>query len=201
MKPVIFFDTETTGLPVWGEPSNSDGQPHIVEIGAILADEDTREVISEISIVIQPDGWLIPEEMTAIHGISQEKAAKFGMPENLALHTFWSMWNGAKRVAHNAYFDQRIIRIAMKRFGYSEQALDAWADKETLFCTMQAAKPVMQLEPKVRGNWKNPKLSEAYEFYTQKQLIDAHKAIVDARACMEIYWAMQDEKEDLAIVV
>ncbi|MCK4621311.1 MAG: hypothetical protein KAT62_03750 [Desulfuromonadales bacterium] len=50
MKPVIFYDTETTGLPDWKNPSGGETQPHIVQIGAILADEDTKRVLGSVDL-------------------------------------------------------------------------------------------------------------------------------------------------------
>lgn len=58
---IIFYDTETTGLPLWREPSEHPDQPHIVEIASMNA-------------LIRPDGWTISPEAAAIHGISQERA-------------------------------------------------------------------------------------------------------------------------------
>lgn len=34
MKKIVFFDTEKTGLPIWNEPSDSEVQPHLTQIGA-----------------------------------------------------------------------------------------------------------------------------------------------------------------------
>jgi DNA polymerase-3 subunit epsilon len=39
----LAFDTETTGIPDWKMPSESEYQPHLVQLAAILVDADTRE--------------------------------------------------------------------------------------------------------------------------------------------------------------
>lgn len=57
MKTILFYDTETTGLPNWKEPSGSDKQPHIVQIGALLVDVETKEVLKELDVIVKPEGW------------------------------------------------------------------------------------------------------------------------------------------------
>lgn len=38
MNPALFFDTETTGLPLFEQPSEDPRQPHIVQLAACLVD-------------------------------------------------------------------------------------------------------------------------------------------------------------------
>lgn len=194
MKQVIFYDTETTGLPDWKSPSGSDSQPHIVQLGAILCDLDSREVIEELDVIIKPDGWEIPEETIEVHGITNERALNEGIPEQETIERFLKLRGQAHRVAHNRTFDQRIIRIALKRF-FTEEDQEIWAEKEDHECTMLMAKPIMQLPPKGHYGYKNPKLEQAYEHFTGKELQNAHTAMADARACMEIYFAILDGKQ------
>ncbi|MET3998862.1 3'-5' exonuclease [Marinobacterium sp. MBR-109] len=197
MNTILFYDTETTGLPDWKAPSESETQPHLVQLAAILANADTRQVISALDLIIQPNGWEIPDEVSEIHGITTDMANKVGVNEADALAVFMKM-TGGKRVAHNKTFDQRIIRIGLKRYGYSDHSIDQWAEKDNHDCTMLMAKPIMQMGPKGRYGYKSPKLSEAYLHFTGKELQNAHSAMADAQACMEIYWAMQDLAQQAA---
>jgi len=190
MNLVCAYDTETTGLPDWKNPSDSHHQPHLVQLAAILADEDTGKVISTLDLIIQPDGWDIPQEVADIHGITNEIANEVGVNEMIAVALFLQMVGSAKRLAHNRTFDQRIIRIATKRY-FPENVQEKWAEKENHDCTMMMAKPIMQMEPKGRYGYKSPKLSEAYQHFMGKELQDAHSAIADARACLDIYFAMK----------
>ena len=190
MNLVCAYDTETTGLPDWKNPSDSHHQPHLVQLAAILADEDTGKVISTLDLIIQPDGWDIPQEVADIHGITNEIANEVGVNEMDAVALFLQMVGSAKRLAHNRTFDLRIIRIATKRY-FPENVQEKWAEKENHDCTMIMAKPIMQMEPKGRYGYKSPKLSEAYQHFMGKELQDAHSAIADARACLDIYFAMK----------
>ena len=191
MSFVLFYDSETNKLPEWKMPSGHECQPHLVELSALLVNRDTREIVDSLDVIIKPEGWEISEDNAAIHGITQEKALAEGIPEAEAYERFMTLWAGCHRVAHNRTFDQRMIRIAAKRYGTVEQQ-EAWAEKETHECSMLLAKPIMQLLPKGRYGYKNPKLEEAYEFFTGKQLEGAHRAMNDTRGCMAVYWGIQD---------
>src|SRR6478735_3118086 len=116
MKLALFFDTETSGLPLFSEPSEDPRQPHIVQLAAALVNLDTREVLEELNVIIKPDGWEIPDEVAVIHGITTERALAEGIPEIEALDRFLALNARAEvRIAHNEQFDARILRIAIKR--------------------------------------------------------------------------------------
>lgn len=182
------FDTETTGLPDWKSPSEAEHQPHLVQLGALLVNEQF-EVQKELDVIIKPDSWVIPDEVAAIHGITTERAMDEGIPEMEAVAKLLEMADGCLRIAHNKTFDHRIIRIATKRY-FDEATQEKWAEKENLECTMAMSKPIMQLPPYGRYGWKSPKLSEAYKYFTGKELVDAHSAMADTKACFEVYKAI-----------
>lgn len=197
---VLFYDTETTGLPDFKAPSSEPHQPHLVQLGACLADANTREVLQTLDVIIQPDGWDIPDEVAKIHGITTEKAQALGVPEQLALDLFLNLWEKAtvrrKRIGHNESFDARIIRIAIKRY-HDDALADFWKGGVS-DCTMQLAKPICNLPPTERmiasgRNFvKNPNLSEAHRHFLGTDFENAHSAIADVHACMAVYWAIQD---------
>ncbi len=181
---VLPFDTETNGLPLWKEPSESEGQPHIVQLAAILADAESQEIKAQMDVIVRPDGWEIPPELTEIHGISQERAMDEGIPEEEALDQFMALHEQCDlRVAHNTTFDNRIVRIALKRFRPDLVSDDEWKDRNMYFCTLMNARKIM-------GGRNGHTLAEAYEYFTGKTLENAHNALADATACMEIYFAM-----------
>ena len=187
MNLAIFFDTETTGLPQFKEPSEGEGQPHIVQLAALLVDVNSKKIIQSMDVIIKPDGWIIPDVVTEIHGITTEYALAVGIPEKQAVEMFLALWGGRTRIAHNTTFDNRILRIATKRF-CSEAVVDAWHAGE-YECTGALTKPIMQMPPKGKWGYKMPKLSEAYKHFMGKELVDAHSALADTNACMEVYFA------------
>ena len=185
MKMILPFDTETTGIPNWKIPSESEEQPHIVQLAAILCDGDTGDISEELDVIVKPDGWVIPDEAAEIHGITTEKAMDEGIPEAEALERFMALYGKCGlRVAHNTTFDNRIIRIALKRYTPDLIPDEVWKDKESYYCTLMNARKIM-------GGKSGHTLAEAYAHFTGKELENAHTAMADARACMEIYFAMK----------
>lgn len=182
MTEILVFDTETTGLPDWKSPSEAEHQPHLVQLAAHLVDVDTRAIKQTIDLIIRPDGWVITPELTEIHGITHEYACAVGVPEKLAVELFLLMWNGRKRIAFNTTFDNRLIRIATKRY-FDEAISETWHEGE-YECAMIASRKIM--------GGKQPNLAEAYKHFTGKEIQNAHTAIGDVNACMEVYFAVKD---------
>lgn len=195
---MLAYDTETTGLPLFKEPSEHPDQPHIVQLGACLVDMDSREVLSTLDVMIKPDGWLIPDEVSAIHGITTEKAGDLGVPESLAVEMLIEMANGRLRIGHNEQFDARIVRIACMRH-FEPAVADEWKAGEAQ-CTQLLATPIMKLPPtdrmKAAGftKFKSANLREAVLHFTGKPLENAHSALADVRGCMAVWFAIQDQQ-------
>jgi DNA polymerase III subunit epsilon len=196
MNLAVVYDTETTGLPLFKEPSEDPRQPHIVQLAACLVDLDTRRTISMLDVICKPDGWLIPDEVTAIHGITTEHAADVGVPESLAVEMLLEMVGDRLRIAHNEQFDARIVRIACMRHFEASQA-DEWKGGKAA-CTALLATPIMKLPPTDRmraagfNKHKTANLREAVQHFTGKPLENAHSALADVRGCMDVWFAIQD---------
>jgi DNA polymerase-3 subunit epsilon len=149
----------------------------------VIVDTDTRKIEASMDVIIRPDGWAIPPDMTAIHGITTERAMEVGIPESAAVGLLTAMWNIRPRVGFNESFDARIIRIAMQRFG--EHAMsDTWKAAPAE-CAMRMARPLMGLP-------KAPNLREAYKHFTGRELVDAHSAMADTRATLDVYFGVLD---------
>ena len=192
MAIFLGYDSETTGLPLWNDPSEHPDQPHLVQLAAILVDEDTRAHLGQMDVIIKPDGWIIPDDVAAIHGITTERAMDEGIPEKDAFEQFIELWKRCEyRMGYNESFDARIIRIATMRYSVAD-IIDAWKEAPSK-CAMKLAKPICKIPapPKARrwGPYKNPTLGEAYKHLTGMDLADAHSALADTMAAIDVYFA------------
>jgi len=209
MKTIIFFDTETTGIPLYNKPSNDPGQPYITELAAQLCVEETGEVLGAMNVLIRPHGWEIPDEIQTLTGITMDLARRAGVPMEFALELFLNLWRNADmRCAHGEPFDMRLVRIALKRDevyatenirgedGLQIPFADYWKDAPR-FCTIAASTKILNLPPTEkmvaakRTGPKSPNLSEAYEFFTGMPLEGAHRAMVDVDACKAVYYGIK----------
>lgn len=192
MPLILPYDTETSGLPDWHNPSGAEHQPHIVQLAAMLVDDKTKVVVDQMDVIIRPDGWTISAETAAIHGIANERAMDEGIPEKDAFEQFMELWKQCLfRVGYNESFDARILRIATFRFGHAE-LIEAWKEAPAK-CAMKMAKPICKIPAPAKarryGPYKNPTLGEAYKHFTGMDLVDAHSALADTMACMDVYFA------------
>lgn len=203
MNLAFFYDSETTGLPDFRAASESPNQPKLVQLAASLVDMDTLTAVQSMDVIIRPNGWIIPDDMTEIHGIGQEMAMDLGVDEGLALEMFYSMWGKRKRIGHNQSFDARIIRIAQHRHLniFNEQDLEDWKAGQAE-CTAILAKSIVALPPTEamqKTNFKNtkktPSLQEAYRFFYGRDFDNAHSAMADVNACIDVYRAIHKNQE------
>ncbi len=204
----LFYDTETQGLPLFSEPSEDPRQPHIVQLAALLMCLDTRREIASMDVIVRPEGWTIPDEVAALHGITTEHAMDVGVTEDTALEMLMALW-GADRpeqrhlIAHNESFDRRIVRIGLKRHfdpmdpNRMPSLSDMWKAARAE-CTQQLSTPILKLPPTEkmmaagRMHHKSANLGEAYRHFTGCELVGAHSAMVDVRACATVYFASKE---------
>ncbi len=184
---ILVYDTETTGLPDFKKQATDPDQPHIVQLGAVLYDE-RRKVVSEINLLIKPDDWVISPETTAIHGITQERAIKYGLKLATAIRLFLAFCDRAELlVAHNYDFDEKMVRRELHHIGDSPAA-EAFRSRAN-HCTMKQATPICKL-PSARGGYKWPKLQEVHQHLFGTGFEDAHDAMADVRACARVYFEL-----------
>lgn len=215
MKAIV-YDTETTGLPIWGSPSEDPAQPRVTQLCAELIDLDTRKVLSAMHTIIKPDGWTIPPEVAELTGITTELALAIGIPMAAVLPAFIHMWMRAgERIGHNESFDMRMIRIELMRDPIFKDMThptpsgeipfaDFWKGGQA-FCTQAQSQKIVNLPPTEkmkaarRNGPKPPNLGEAYLHFTGTPLDGAHDATVDVFACKTVYFGIRAAQQKQAL--
>ncbi len=188
---LLFYDTETTGLPDFRKPADDPSQPRMCSL-AVMVTDLAGTTINGLATLIRPDGWIIGESATAIHGITTEACRQFGVPCLHALSVF-EAWlaRAERRIAHNVSFDNKILRGELRRFGLPDHY-----DKAKDYCTMHKSRDLCRIPPTGkmmatgRKSYKLPSLDEAYRHFFGKSLQNAHTALGDVKACRDIYFAI-----------
>lgn len=179
---IFAYDTETTGKYNFKLPPDHPSQPHICQFAGVLVTGDKR-IIQEISIPVKPNGWKLTEELTAIHGWSQEDCEKYGMPIEEVVKLFHHMQSLATiKVGHNLGFDEKM----MQRSGAT-----LITERMPIYDTMFKGTDVAKIE-KVGGGYKWPKLGELYQHLFGVELQNAHNAMVDIKATLRIYFKLRE---------
>ena len=87
------------------------------------------------------------------------------------------------------------MRIALKRYTNLINP-DLWKDGRAE-CTQRLATPIMQIPPTSKmvragfNKFKAANLREAYQHFCGAELQNAHSAMADARACLDVWYAIQ----------
>lgn len=186
MSVALIFDTETTGFKRAGFT------PEIVQIGAVLQDMDTKRVLAELNVICKPENP-IPENVSAIHGITDDLASKYGMPNAQAESIFALMVQMADIVvAHNINFDLGIIKGVWP-------VASALLEAKEQYCTMVQSTTIVGIQKTHGGGNKFPKLVEAYAFFNDGATFEnAHDAMADVRACRDVFFALVDQSKAAA---
>lgn len=188
---ILFFDTETTGVapdtlhPVY----DVDRYPHICQLSWTFNDMDK-------DFIIRPDGWTIPPETTAIHGISTEMALSKGVPFHDALKLFCIDLLDADIIcAHNAQFDKRMLIADATRLTNQERGLNfeklikSKTCIDTMMLTIDFVGAVFTKGAKKGLPGKFPRLEELYYKLFQSSF-PAHNSMEDVRALRKCYYEL-----------
>lgn len=182
----LFFDTETTGLPIsWNAPiSEFSNWPRVVQIAWAHYDEKGKEIKTK-SYIIKPENFFIPIESARVHGITTEIANEKGIELKAALNEFARAIKDAQfLIAHNMNFDEKIVGVEYLRKNMKNNL--QFIKK---ICTMESSVDFC----KIPGNdkYKFPKLDELYFKLFNTHFSNAHNALVDVRACAKCFFELQ----------
>ena len=182
----LFFDTETTGIPKnFKAPiTDTDNWPRLVQLAFLCYDINGAK-ISSGNFIIKPDGFVIPEKASNIHGISTALANKQGKSLTEVLKYFASLVKKAVCiVAHNVSFDSKIIGAEFLRCGMK----DIFKDKQKI-CTMERSVNFC----KIKGvyGFKYPTLTELHYKLFNEDFQDKHNATSDIVATAKCFWELK----------
>jgi DNA polymerase III subunit epsilon len=183
---LLFFDTETTGLPRNSKAPVTDlaNWPRVVQVAWLVADADGHEVRS-VERLIKPQGFVIPADATRVHGITTEMALQNGVELAAALGEIAvDLAAATVLVAHNLQFDEKILGAEFLRLG-QRNPLPA----KPRLCTMQASTDLCQLPGRYGYKW--PSLDELHRKLFKESLAGAHQALADVRACARCYFELR----------
>jgi DNA polymerase III epsilon subunit-like protein len=191
----LFFDTETTGLPkdYKAKITKVDNWPRIVSLAFLLTD-GSGEKVRESSYIIKPDGFEIPPEASAIHGITTVRAAAEGVPMAGAILSFLAaVSNAAVLVAHNIDYDSCVLGAEIVRaFGETEYRKimdEQLGTTRKYLCTMQESIELCKLPGKY--GFKFPKLAELHKFLFGEVPAKVHDAAAGVAICAKCFFEMR----------
>lgn len=170
VKPIVFFDLETTGTNI--------SDDRIVEISYIKIFPDGRE--ESRTLRVNP-GRPIPPEATAVHHISDADVANKPLFAQVAKE-LEAVFTDVDIAGFNSNrFDVPLLVEEFLRVGTNLDLTQCrFVDVQTIFHKMEQRT-----------------LSAAYLFYCGKELDDAHSASADTRATYEVLKAQLDRYASL----
>jgi len=183
---ILFFDTETTGLPInWNAPiTDSSNWPRLVQL-AWLEYDDNGKLLTTENHITKPIDFSIPLSASNLHGITEERANKVGKELAFVLGLFVQAVNRADcLVAHNLSFDEKIIGAELYRKGISNPILN-----KKRICTMESTTDFCSI-PGNRG-FKWPKLSELHFKLFGTSSKETHNALADIQITAKCYWELK----------
>ncbi len=185
---LLFFDCETTGLPRirYFAPEVAEEWPRLVQIAWARYDfrgnpEDAR------CHIVKPEGFRIPEEATAIHGITDARARRTGRDLGEVLDEFLAEAErpGTTLVAHNFDYDRGVIGGELVRTRKSLQFLELPA-----ICTMKGTTELCGLTRPGGYGYKWPTLEELHRYCFGCSYDGAHDASNDIGACARAFFKL-----------
>ncbi|RJR19724.1 MAG: 3'-5' exonuclease, partial [Desulfobacteraceae bacterium] len=169
-RPLVIFDLETTGTDI--------GRDRAVEIGLVRVEPDGRR--TEWVRRVNP-GVPIPPGATAIHGITDDDVRDAPPLEGVA-DELVALLSGADVAGFNSQgFDWPFLAAELERIG---RPIDRAAARH-----VDAMRIFHLKEPRT--------LSAAMRFYCGRDHAEAHSALADALATLEILLAQVSRYDDL----
>jgi DNA polymerase-3 subunit epsilon len=170
IQPLCVFDLETTGTQVTKD--------RIVQIAIIKLLPNGEQ--KEYNQLINP-GISIPEEITAIHGITNDQVKNCSVFRDKAKEIAEFIGDSDLAGYNSNKFD---IPVLAEEFLRAEYEFDLsnrrFIDVQNIFHKMEQRT-----------------LAAAYQFYCNKKIENAHDALFDTRATLDVFIAQMERYSDL----
>lgn len=160
-RDLVFFDIESTGLNVIRD--------RIMQIALIKMHADGRPQ-AELEMLINP-GVLISEEAYAIHGIGPKDVANKPTFQQVAQKIYDFIGNADLAGYNSNRFDVPMLMEEFARAGFEFDI--------TQRRLIDAQRIFYRMEPRT--------LAAALKYYTGKKMENAHDALADVRATMDVF--------------
>ena len=169
-KPICFFDLETTGVNITTD--------RIVEIAILKVHPNGKE--ESKTWLINPE-MVIPKEVIAIHGITNEDVADKPTFKEVAKDVYNMIKDSDLGGFNSNRFDIPLLAEELLRAEVDFDMKNRVAvDVQTIFHKMEQRT-----------------LGAAYKFYCEKELVGAHGAEADTRATFEVLKAQIAKYEEI----
>lgn len=170
-KDLVFFDLEATGLNVLRD--------RIVQIGMIKYFKDGRDPV-EFETLINP-GIPISEEAIAVHGITPQMVANKPTFIHVAQKIFDFIGNADLAGYNSNRFD---IPMLLEEFYRAEIEFDVDSRR-----TIDIQRIFYKMEPRT--------LKAAYKFYCNQEMENAHDALADVKATIDVFKGQLERYQDV----
>jgi len=183
---ILFFDTETAGLPRNRKApvTDLDNWPRLFQIAWLLYDHSGSQV-KGCDNNIKPVGFTIFSNSTKIHGITTKKANAERILLDVVLEKFSAAIDQSDYlVAHNMGFDEKIVEAEFLREKISNRLLQI-----SRVCTMRTSTNFCKI-PGPNG-YKWPTLSELHFALFNTEFAEAHNALVDVEVCAKCFFQLK----------
>lgn len=169
-RPIVFFDIESTGLNIIKDK--------IVQISLLKIYPDDKQ---ESKTFIFNPGIPIPQEVVAIHGITNEQVKDKPLFNHHAKEIFEFIKDCDLSGFNLLKFDVPMLLEEFIRVGIELEIENRYIiDVQAIYHKMEQRT-----------------LSAAYKFYCQKELLNAHDAEADTMATYEVFKAQLNKYTDI----
>ena len=182
----LVFDTTPLSMPKnWKALAEETyAWPRMIHLAWEHFDADSN-IIKSQNILIKPDGYEIPYEGTAKHGVDHDEAVAKGLSVLEVLEKFSEAVKASEYViAHNLTFNERIIGAE-----YIRQNLPNPLISSDNYCLMREATYYCKI-PSKTGGYKWPSLSELFKKCFGTGYEGANHADQDVRAAAMCFFKL-----------